>query len=199
MHEYGDHDNSTPESLLDDTVAYARVILEDLKQAKITPDKRNAAVQQIGVHCLSDEADDYVRNMFKKNGYLIIEREEYGTSHPAIVHSFQSVLDKLMGEAGLVKTDPGKPYTEYKDGDFSHGGSISSTSIISIHLAGVTSPKKMSDALMVDDDKLRRLCKEALEENFAMMAAFGAGLKKNVPDQIPGRKPGKTRPSGPGR
>lgn len=171
MHEYDDKDLSTPESLLKETVSYARTILDDLHNANIiVGNKWNPNISSVGIACIPDPDDDDFHKKYKPDE-TIVRRESYEASHPAIIDSFDLLIRKLMKNAGFrdAKDSAGhrKGLADYREDEFSKGGTRGLLSISDISIACVTLPQKLRQALSVDDADLEKLCLKSLQQCFA--------------------------------
>ena len=165
MHEYEDKNNSTPYSLLEETVAYAREILEDLGRTNLTRHKKFSHIHHLSVECCTSETPDYVRNMYEEKGAFLSERESYEASHPAIQRSFRSIIEKLMEESGFTRAKAGERTENHAENHFSTSEITGTTSsIMSFGIFCHTSPEKLRAALMPSKDQLQLACFEALRD-----------------------------------
>jgi hypothetical protein len=177
MHEYDDNDPSTPESLLKETVGYARTILNDLQNANIlVGDQWNPAISIVAVTCVADPEDDAFHKKYNPHE-TIVRRESYEASHPAIVDSvYHLLIKKLMERADFRDVDDladrQKGHANFKESDFHIGGTRGLLSISDIGISCVTFPQKLRQALSVNDADLENLCLQSLQERFAEMGKF---------------------------
>ncbi|MCE9506915.1 MAG: hypothetical protein K8R48_01170, partial [Alphaproteobacteria bacterium] len=171
MHEYADDDLSTPESLLKETVSYARTILNDLQNANIiVGDKWNPNISIVAVACVPDPEDDAFHKKYNPDE-TIVRREAYEASHPAIVDSiFQIVIRNLMKKAGFRDRKNLKGgHADFREDEFNMGGTRGMLSISDISIACVTLPQNLRRALTVSDEDLEKLCLRSLQQSFAHM------------------------------
>ncbi|MCE9508702.1 MAG: hypothetical protein K8R48_10395, partial [Alphaproteobacteria bacterium] len=124
MHEYDDNDDSTPESLLKETVSYARTILNDLQNANIfVGDQWNPMILNTGLRCATDPEDDAFHKKYSPHATLV-RRESYETSHPAVVDAvFDRLISTLMKKAGFRDRKNLKGgHADFREDEFNMGG-----------------------------------------------------------------------------
>ncbi len=188
MYEYGDNDFMTPNLLFEETVVYARMILDDLQRADMVRNPRqwNPEVVSVGVQCALPGSAYYGSRKLTED--MLVNRESYQTTHPAIVDAvYHRLIKKLMERAGFNDADPvntRKRVSDFLPNDFAIGGTRGVTSISSVHICCHTPPERLRQALTVNNEDLERLCLETLQESFAAMGAFrkrSSGNQKKPP------------------
>lgn len=185
MSVYDDKDPSTPESLLEDAVKFAKEIFSDLKKAKISPSKFHQDVYEVSLECAASEEKKSVIKRLDPEATIIC-RESYSCHHPAIVDAFYKTLAEVLQRASLNeitlgecddrRREAGKFY--YNPGDFYHGGTRSITSIQSLSVAARTTPDQLKHAFSYPED-LSDIVLKALKTRFGEMAEFNELLKKH--------------------
>lgn len=178
MSVYRDDDQSTVETLLDETVRYAEDILTALRHANIVScAKWNPDVYSASVTCLSPNCADYIVNLYaRESDDLVVRRLSYDASHPAIVDSFVKVIQHMMKDASFSCVE-GKAYKDYQPNDFGYGISRGATSISCFGISCHALPEALETVLWVDRETLREYCTVALKESFSEMAAFNMQQK----------------------
>ena len=192
---YDDQDRSTPHSLLDETVTFAREILNALGSVQVSKHKKFSGIYSIGVECCTAETPDFIRKMYADKGAFIAERDSFEAPHPAVSGSFRSIIEKLMNESGFTRAKAGERAENHQQNKFSIGEIADTTSIMSFAIDCNGSPEKLCAALMPTEDQLRRICLEALNENLARMSVFGDMQKETGLDPIPKSLKPARRPS----
>ena len=182
---YDDQDRSTPHSLLDETVTFAREILNALGSVQVSKHKKFSGIYSIGVECCTAETPDFIRKMYADKGAFIAERDSFEAPHPAVSGSFRSIIEKLMNESGFTRAKAGERAENHQQNKFSIGEIADTTSIMSFTIDCNGSPERLRAALMPAENQLRRACLEALNENFAKMSVFRDMQKEAGLDQMP--------------
>jgi hypothetical protein len=172
-------DTATPESLLDETLRFAKEMIADLKATEIRPSRFSGDVMSIRFRYMPPDADmpESLRRQLSQDE-TFIERAETEVSHPAIINAFREVMNGVMKDAGFKEAKDRRP-KYFREGEFTCAGSQTMLSIWDYSLSCKTSPDKLKQALEVTDDRLRALCLKGLRSSIKRTRDFEREMEEN--------------------